>query len=117
VKAHLSDVVTRIARYVGEHYQSLENLGQIASALKLHPNYLTQAFAKATGMSLWDYVIRLRIAHARRLLLMSNLSVLEVALDSGFASVSRFHAAFKKYCGSTPRRFRQWVEEEPFAGS
>ncbi|MEI6562012.1 MAG: helix-turn-helix domain-containing protein [Verrucomicrobiota bacterium] len=106
-RAHISELVTRISRYVGEHYQKLDHLGQIASALKMHPNYLTQAFAKATRMSLWDYVIRLRIAHAQRLLLMSDLSVIEVAFDSGFSSVSRFHAAFQKYCHSTPRRFRQ----------
>lgn len=107
VQAHAPELVTRIARYIGEHYQELKNLGEIASAMKLHPNYLTQLFNKATGISLWDYVIRLRIAHAQRLLLMSNLSVLEVALESGFCSISRFHAAFKRLCQSTPRQFRQ----------
>ena len=105
--AHAPELVTRIASYIGSHYQEIENLGQIGAAMKLHPNYLTQAFCKATGMSLWDYVIRLRIAHSQRLLLMSDLSVLEVALESGFTSVSRFHAAFQKYCNSTPKRFRQ----------
>ncbi|MEI6350686.1 MAG: helix-turn-helix domain-containing protein [Verrucomicrobiota bacterium] len=106
-KGHSSDLVTRIARYAGENYRELTGLAQIADTFKLNPNYLTQAFAKATGMSLWDYVIRLRIAHSQRLLLMSDLSVLEVALDSGFASVSRFHASFQKYCLTTPRQFRR----------
>lgn len=106
-KGASSDLVTRIARYVGQHYQDLAGLSQIAKAFKLNPNYLTQVFSKATGMSLWDYVIRLRIAHSQRLLLMSDLSVLEIALDSGFGSVSRFHAAFQKWCKTTPRQFRR----------
>jgi len=107
IQAHAPELVTRIAQYIGQHYQELESLSQIAAAMKLHPNYLTQTFAKATGMSLWDYVIRLRIAHACRLLLLSKLSILEVALEAGFASVSRFHAAFQKHCHTTPRRYRE----------
>ena len=117
VQAHAPELVTRIARYIGEHYQELQSLGEIASAMKLHPNYLTQIFGKATGMSLWDYVIRLRIAHAQRLLLMSNLSILDVALESGFSSISRFHVAFKKHCHSTPRHFRQMPGQPRLAGS
>lgn len=100
------DHVERMTAFVGAHYREPLTVESIADAVGLHPNYAMSLFKRACGISLWDYVMRTRIACAQRLLVTTNDKILRVALDAGFGSVSRFYDAFQKTCGQTPRRFR-----------
>lgn len=98
----------RIAAYVGSHYHDIElSVASIATAISLHPKYALALFKERAGMTLWEYVTRLRVSHAQRLLLTTDWSVERVALESGFASTSRFFAAFRQQTGGiTPRQWR-----------
>ena len=58
-------------------------------------------------MSIWQYLTRLRLAHAQWLLLTSERSVLSIALESGFGSLARFYAAFTREYGTPPGEFRK----------
>jgi transcriptional regulator GlxA family with amidase domain len=60
-----------------------------------------------THTGILDYLTQYRVAHAQRLLVTTDLPVLEIALACGFNSLSRFYAAFKKICGRSPRTYRQ----------
>ena len=97
----------QVTSFVGAHYREELTIAMIAEHTHLHPNYLMQLFKRSCGMSLWDYVQRLRVSHAQRMLLMTSSKILDVALESGFASVSRFYAAFRRISGQTPRAYRQ----------
>ena len=81
----------------------------------MHPNYLMQLFKRNCGMGLWEYVQRLRISHAQRLLLMSDAKILDVAYDSGFASASRFYESFNRLCVQTPKDYRRRYGRPPAA--
>lgn len=96
-----------MARYISLHYREEMSAGQIARAVNLHPKYAMQVFKSGCGMSLWEYVLRLRVSHAQRLLMLSDLTVERVAIESGFGSTSRFYEAFTKYTGQTPTAFRK----------
>lgn len=96
----------RVTEYVGQHYSEKLSITQVAAAIRLHPNYLMNIFKRGCGMSLWEYVIRLRVSHAQRLLITTDLKVLDIALESGFGSVSCFYEAFERYCGTTPKKYR-----------
>lgn len=64
------------------------------------------AFQKATGVSPWKYLIRMRIDRARSMLTEDpKKSLMNVALDCGFSSASHFGAVFMKYVGMCPRDF------------
>lgn len=93
--------------FIAEHYQQPIQVSDIAEALGLHPNYLQQSFRQLTGFPLWDYVTRLRLAHAQRLLLTTADNILEIALESGFGSQSSFYRAFQSSTGQSPARFRK----------
>jgi len=54
-----------------------------------------------------NYVTRLRVSRAQQLLATSDDKVVDVALNSGFNSLSRFNDVFKKACGSSPRAYRE----------
>ncbi len=98
----------RLAAHVSERFREPDlSAGRIADAVGLHPKYALALFHDACGMTLWEYVTSLRIAHARRLLLTTDWTVERIGLESGFASPGRFFAAFRaRTDGVTPRRYR-----------
>jgi len=73
----------------------------------LHPNYAMGLFKRGVGTTLVDYITKHRVSHAQRLLATTDIKIVEVALSSGFASMSRFNAAFRKECGCPPREYRR----------
>lgn len=99
--------VERMAHFIAEYHTETLAAADIADAAHLHPNYAMTLFKQQTGMTLNQYLTQQRIAHAQRLLATTRQPVLDVALDSGFGSVSRFFEAFKNATGATPRQFRR----------
>jgi AraC-like DNA-binding protein len=102
--------VEKLTAFVSTHYEHDLDIATIAAAADLHPNYAMQLFKRTCGMSLWDYLTRLRVSHAQRLLLLTDWKVSRIALDSGFNSHSRFYESFVKICGKTPKAYRRSIE-------
>lgn len=98
-----------VTRYLGSHYADDGlSVAQVAQATGFHPKYLLSFFRKHASLTLWDYVVRLRLAHAQRLLVTGDRTVLDIALASGFGSVSAFYQAFARHFpGATPSRYRR----------
>lgn len=101
-----ADKALVMARYMIAHAHETLPLKRIAEAVNLHPSYASALFRQAYGMTPTAYLAQARIAHAQRLLLMSDLSVTEIAFECGFQSVSRFYQAFEQNCGMPPGRYR-----------
>jgi transcriptional regulator GlxA family with amidase domain len=80
---------------------------QIADAVGRNHDHVMQCFRRTCGVTLWEYVTRVRVAEARRLLTATDLPILTVCHRSGFSSTSRLYDAFSRYCGQTPGQFRQ----------
>ncbi|HXK16662.1 MAG TPA: helix-turn-helix domain-containing protein [Polyangiaceae bacterium] len=99
--------VEAITAFLAEHCGEDISTADIGRAVSLHPNYAMTLFRRECGMSIWQYLIRLRLAHARLLLLTSDKSVLAIALESGFGSLARFYAAFTRECGQSPGEYRK----------
>lgn len=99
----------KMAELISQQFQEPLSATQIARHVNLHPNYAMTLFRQQTGMTLNAYLTRQRVAHAQRLLATTPLSILEIAEESGFQSVSRFYEAFKNEASCTPRQFRQRV--------
>ncbi len=87
-------LIARITHFIAQHYREPLTVQAIATDAGLHPKYLMRVFKKQCGMTVWEYLTRLRVSHAQRLLIMSDLKVLDVAMESGFSSVAPFYAAF-----------------------
>lgn len=104
--------VERITNYIGQNYTREMSVKEIAETVRLHPSYMMKLFRKSCGMSIWEYVLRLRTSHAQRLLFTSKRKILDVALDSGFGSATRFYAIFLRLCGCTPRAYRQGIKRK-----
>jgi AraC family transcriptional regulator len=65
------------------------------------------AFRAQTGLSPYKYIMRLRLSRAKRLMRNRSLTLLDIALESGFASHAHFTHAFRQHFGCPPSRFRR----------
>jgi transcriptional regulator GlxA family with amidase domain len=64
-------------------------------------------------MTLNDYVNLMRLSYAQALLMQEEANVLQVAMDSGFGSLSAFNKSFRKIAGMSPTDFRRDVRGRP----
>jgi AraC-like DNA-binding protein len=99
--------VEQMACLIAQRYTERLTVDAIGKAVALHPNYAMSLFQKAFGTTLIDYLTQHRISHAQRLLATSDQKILEIALDSGFGSTSRFNDAFRRACDCSPRDYRR----------
>lgn len=101
--------IERMVCYITANFQEPLTVAKIASTVNLHPNYAMQLFRTYTGRTIVSYLNQYRIAHAQQLLLTTDKSVIDIAYESGFNSLSRFYAVFRKTCRLSPARYRQTV--------
>lgn len=107
----------RIAQYIAQHYRRPLTLDEIGAAVGLHPNYASTLFRRAFDCTVWEYLSQWRVAHAQRLLLMTDVAIQDIVADTGFTSVSQFYAVFRRYCGESPRKYRMLFRGPPSWGS
>jgi len=87
-----------------DHPWRLEELGRMVG---LSPQYLSSAFSQSFGRSPMRYLQSCRIDRAKELLISSDLTVTEIALESGFSSLQHFSARFREQTGLSPSEFRK----------
>lgn len=99
--------VEQMACLVAQRYLEPLNADQIGEAVGLHPNYAMNLFKKTFGTTLVDYITHHRVSHAQRLLITTEDKILDVAMTSGFNTLSRFNEAFRRACGCSPKEYRK----------
>jgi len=101
-------LLAAITERLAAGYDKGMSVKEVISPLALNPRYVMRLFRTHSGMTIWEYVLRLRVAHAQRLLITTDQKITDIALESGFGSLAPFYAAFKKYGGGQkPDGFRR----------
>lgn len=83
------------------------NFDELARSTHCTPRHLSRIFHNLVGMSFRDKRAELRLTRARDLLANSKSKVVEVALESGYKSLSLFNLMFTRRFGISPGRWRQ----------
>jgi YesN/AraC family two-component response regulator len=65
------------------------------------------------GISLWDYLNRLRNQKAKELLLLTDENITEIAAEVGYEDVGYFSRVFREITGCSPRAYRQQAQASP----
>ncbi len=97
----------RAIDYMENHFDEKISIPAIAQAAGYNNQYFCSYFKKHTLSTPVEYLTALRIRNAKELLRRTDLSVLEVANQSGFENVSFFIQKFKKATGKTPLAYRK----------
>lgn len=95
-----------VAMYIKSHYFRQITIKSVAEQFSLSPNYLGKRFAEIYGMTIWQYIKRLRLVMAMNLLLQTDMPIGNIAIEVGYRTHSMFTADFKTYYGKTPSECR-----------
>ena len=99
--------VSQVISYIGTHYAEDLSLETLSKQLFLSPCHLSRIFKKMVGVSFVNYVNNIRVKEAKRLLLGSHYSILEIAELVGYQSNTHFDRVFKKITGMSPLEYRK----------
>lgn len=95
-----------ICEYIRDNFHLAINREETAQALKLHPNYISRLFKKQSGKSFSEYLKKIRMDHAAKLLTMGELQIDQIAAHSGFGDLAHFFKTFKSVYGMSPGTYR-----------
>ncbi len=99
------ELIERAKVLYDEYYQDRERLAGEINQLEASKGHLIQAFHDYYGITPGEYINQLRVTKAKQLLLLGQQTILQIALEVGFGSLSAFYDQFKKRVGMTPKEF------------
>jgi AraC-like DNA-binding protein/ligand-binding sensor protein len=99
--------ISSVKKYTEENFREPVSLKEVAAHVSLSPVYLSSLFKKQTGYAFMDYLQKLRIEEAKKLLKTTGWDMLRICLESGFRNQSHFNRAFKKATGKSPLQFKK----------
>ena len=94
--------ISKVARYIGDHFSEELKIGDFASQFNLNAAYFGTLFKNSMGMSFHQYLIKTRINNAEDMLRSGNYTVGEAAALCGFQDVFYFSRLYKKSRGYPP---------------
>lgn len=103
---NFNPLVENMKSYIETNLEYNIKISQFAKMFHYNEQYLGRLFKKETQMSLISYISKQRIERAKILLKESDDSVINIALKTGFNSVTYFNRVFKKHLKMTPSDFR-----------
>lgn len=95
-----------VLNYIDEHFVEDLSLEEVAAFSGFSKFHFTRLFKKYTNSTFYDYLIYRRVQEAEKLLAEADMTITDVALRSGFASISTFNRTFKQKKNCTPREYR-----------
>ncbi|MDF2669711.1 MAG: transcriptional regulator, AraC family [Paenibacillus sp.] len=100
-----------IVQYIRENYMEDISLDMMADKVKITPTYLSSYFKEKMGLNFKEYLNDIRMGHAKRLLLKSNLKIQEIAEQVGYRSLTPFTRMFKIATGMSPNEYRKQLPD------
>lgn len=100
-------LIEKAIGYIKENYKSENKLTDLAGMLFISPAHFSRLFKKTCSMTVTEYIQKIRIENACKLLNTTNKTVFEVAEDVGYTDIKHFNAVFKKNTGKTPSKYRK----------
>lgn len=102
--------ITKIHEYLMSYSHEEVNLEKLAQLIHMAPGSLCRFFKSEMGMTIFDYLNKIKVDYACSLLLDRELSIAGIAYDCGFNNLSHFNKQFKKNMNITPSQYRKQFE-------
>ena len=101
------DLMGKIVDYIDHHSGEKLLLSDIAEKENLNLYYLSHLFKNSFGMPFQQYLSRVRCEKARKQLIPTDLSLLDICIGCGFSDPKYFNRDFRRQYGCTPGQYRQ----------
>lgn len=100
------DPIHKAIEYINQNFSENINLESVAEHVHLNPHYFSRYFKNNTGVNFIEYVSKLRVKKAKRLLVSTEKSISRISLDIGYVDPTYFTKVFLKYEGISPHKYR-----------
>lgn len=101
-----SALIDKLTGYIRENLNEDLSRNQLVQLVHVHPDYLSTLFRQKKGMPLSEYITQERIRAAKNLLRTTELPIKEIAIRTGYQSISYFSKQFKRIESITPLAYR-----------
>jgi len=99
--------IAAIHEYFMSNYRNEVNLEELSGLVNMAKGSLCRFFKENSGLTLIEYLNRIKIEFACKMLMSDDLSVAEICYDSGFNNLNHFNRQFRKITGLTPSDYRK----------
>ena len=99
--------MVKIVDYIDHHSGEKLLLSDIAENENINLYYLSHLFKNSFGMPFQDYLSKVRCEKARKQLILTDLSLLDICISCGFSDPKYFNRDFRRQYGCTPKQYRQ----------
>ncbi len=106
-KTSYEESVQDAKKYILEHLSEKLTVQNIADVIHMSPSHFSRVFKQQTGFSPYDFVLISRLNRAKDYLQKTDLSISQIAYETGFNSESNFIYFFTKNTGFSPNKFRK----------
>ena len=96
----------QVTEYVEQNLDRQLRLSELAALVHTSPYHFARLFKRRAGVPPHQFVVRQRIARARRVLATPEPSIAEISRLVGFRTVSHFSTVFRRVLGITPGAYR-----------
>lgn len=99
--------VKMVVEYIEKNYITLKSIDELVGLVPLSRRILEIKFKEEMGITIYQYIIRMRIDHIANLLITTDKPMIEIVMQSGFNDSKNISRIFKKYKGCSPNEFRK----------
>lgn len=105
---NVKSVITKAQRFIEANYANTDiSLNSIAEHVYLNPAYFSKLYKKETGETYMEFLTKLRIEKAKKLLKETNIKTSDIGTAVGYPNPQYFTTLFKKVLGITPLEYRE----------
>lgn len=105
-----SKIISSVHQFLVRNFKRKILLDEIAAVANYSPAAFCRHFKSVTNKSVFEYLNDIRIDYACKLLINRELSITQIAYESGFNSISHFNRQFRKITDGSPREYRKQFE-------
>jgi AraC-like DNA-binding protein len=107
----MMETISELVSYMDTHYSEDLTLDSLSRRTGISKYHLSREFHQYTGFPPYEYILRLRIGHARTLLSDTALSIQQIAERVGISNPQHFSKLFHRICGMSPAVFRKQLKQ------
>jgi AraC-like DNA-binding protein len=119
--AHTKDIrgslapwqVRRIITHVNANLDAALRVEDLARLARLSQSHFSRAFSSSFGCPPHRFITRCRLERAKELMLRTDVPLLQIAIECGFADQAHFSRVFLRFVGMSPARWRRVLAPPP----
>ncbi len=113
-KKQIHPKVTEIMEWIKANYHNAISISQLAEEFGYNPDYLSALFHRSTGLTLIQYINKIRIDSSKNLLANNDITMKEAAYSCGYQDEKYYMKLFREQEGMTPSQYKKAFYQKMF---